>query len=336
MPRQARLDAPGVLHHVMVRGIERRAIFLDDTDRQDFVDRLAGLSQDTVVPIFAWSLLPNHTHLLLRSGGPGLSALKRRLLTGYAVRFNRRHRRCGHLFQNRFKSILVEDEPYFLELVRYLHLNPVRAHLVTSVAELDTYRWSGHARLVGRVNDGWQAVEEVLGRFGRRAGRARQAYRAFVAEGFTQGTRPELMGGGLKRSRWGWEPTPKLVRGRERWAFDERILGSGDFTHDVLADLAHSDRSTQGGTRKMDPSQLLRKLTDRLECSAEGLRARPWQSATVSRRSVVSHVGVVHLGHSLRAMARCLGVSAPTVLRDVRRGADEIKRLGMTVEQLLA
>ncbi len=118
MPRGPRLDAPGTLHHIMVRGIERRPLFRDDRDRRDLLDRLATVGQVTGLQILAWALLPNHVHLLGRTGARPLATAMRRLLTGYAGAFNRRHRRHGHLFQNRYKSILVEEEPYLLELQR--------------------------------------------------------------------------------------------------------------------------------------------------------------------------------------------------------------------------
>ncbi len=116
MPRGPRLDAPGVLHHVMVRGLERRALFRDDRDRADFVQRLAALAAAQAVAVYAWALLPNHAHLLVRTGRRPLPAAMRALLAGYATAFNRRHQRVGHLFQNRYKSIVVEEEPYLLEL----------------------------------------------------------------------------------------------------------------------------------------------------------------------------------------------------------------------------
>ncbi len=118
MPRGPRLDAPGVLHHVMVRGWERRAIFRDDRDRADFVRRLAALAEGGAFAVCAWALLPNHAHLLVRTGTRPLPGAMRSLLSGYAGAFNRRHQRTGHLFQNRYKSIVVEEEPYLLELQR--------------------------------------------------------------------------------------------------------------------------------------------------------------------------------------------------------------------------
>lgn len=106
MPRTARLDAPGVLHHVICRGIERREVFLDDADRADSVRRLAALATDGAITLCAWALMPNHIHLLCRTREIPLSRSMHRLLTGYVVNFNRRRTRHGHLFQNRFKSIV--------------------------------------------------------------------------------------------------------------------------------------------------------------------------------------------------------------------------------------
>ena len=127
MPRKARIDAPGALHHIICRGIERRKIFLNDIDRDDFVDRLSMIVSESETLCYAWALIPNHFHLLLKTGNTPIATVMRRLLTGYAVGFNHRHRRYGRLFQNRYKSILCQADPYLLELVRYIHLNPLRA-----------------------------------------------------------------------------------------------------------------------------------------------------------------------------------------------------------------
>ena len=166
MPRQARLDAPGTLHHIIVRGIERRNIVDDDTDRNRFVKRLGRLSVELQMPVYAWALLTNHAHILLHSGLAGVSTFMRKLLTGYAVNYNRRHNRHGHVFQNRYKSIVCEEDAYFKELVRYIHLNPLRAGMVDKMHKLDWYRWSGHTFVMGRRKNNWQAVDYVLDRFG--------------------------------------------------------------------------------------------------------------------------------------------------------------------------
>jgi putative transposase len=180
MPRGARLDVPGTLHHVMVRGIERRTIVDEDEDREDFLSRVGTLAGETGTAIYAWALMGNHAHILLRSGAGGLPTFMRRLLSGYAASYNRRHRRHGHLFQNRYKSIVCEEDPYFKELVRYIHLNPVRAKLVDSLGKLERYPWCGHGVVLGRRRWDWQDRDYVLSWFGRKEGEAREAYRRFA------------------------------------------------------------------------------------------------------------------------------------------------------------
>ena len=137
MPRKARIDAPGALHHIIARGIERGDIFTDDFDRNNFLKRLGKIVVETDTRCYAWALVPNHFHLVLKTGCAPIATVMRRLLTGYAGYYNRRHRRCGHLFQNRYKSILCQEDSYLKELVRYIHLNPLRAGLVDSLKSLD-------------------------------------------------------------------------------------------------------------------------------------------------------------------------------------------------------
>ncbi len=145
MPRQSRIDTPGALHHIMIRGLEGKNIFKDNKDRDDFMDRLGNILLDTSTPCYAFALMSNHVHLLLRTGLVPVAQVMRRLLTGYAVKLNRRHRRTGKLFQNRYKSILCQEDPYLLELVRYIHLNPLRAGLINDYAKLGNFKYCGHS-----------------------------------------------------------------------------------------------------------------------------------------------------------------------------------------------
>ena len=206
MPRGARLDAPGTLHHVMIRGIERRTIVDDEKDREDFVSRLGKLSEETETAIYAWALMTNHAHILLRSGPAGLASFMRRLLAGYAAAYNRRHKRFGHLFQNRYKSIICEEDPYFKELVRYIHLNPLRAGLVDMLSKLNRYKWCGHSALLGTRKNNWQDLAYVLKWFGTRQGPARKAYLEFVK---TRGRSRAAAGAGGGRS----DPQPGRLVG---------------------------------------------------------------------------------------------------------------------------
>ena len=166
MPRLPRLDAPGAVHHVMLRGIERREIFVDDADRRDLRARLVRLVPELGFACFAWAFMPNHLHLVLKTGPAPLSRLIARAATGYATRFNRRHDRVGHLFQNRFRSDLVKDSGHLRTLVRYVHANPLRAGFVDSLDGLAVYPWAGHAELVGTSPTALVRRDEVLSWFG--------------------------------------------------------------------------------------------------------------------------------------------------------------------------
>ena len=180
MPRKSRIDAPGTLHHIIARGIDRQDIFRDNQDRDNFLKRLGRIITETQTACFAWALIPNHFHLLLRTGTTPISTLMRRLLTGYSVSFNNRHHRCGHLFQNRYKSILCQEDSYLLELVRYIHLNPLRAGIADGLSALDTYRYSGHAVMLNRCQNSWQNTEYILRRFAKNNATAQNRYRKFV------------------------------------------------------------------------------------------------------------------------------------------------------------
>ena len=161
MPRCGRIDFPGALHHVIIRGINRAAIFRDNNDRENFVRRLQKGLVETKLRCYAWVLMLNHVHLLLRTGPQPLTKLMRCLLTGHAIYFNLRHNRAGYLFQNRYKSILCDDEAYLLQLVRYIHLNPLRANIISSLQELNTYPWCGHSVLLGNEKAEWQDTGEI-------------------------------------------------------------------------------------------------------------------------------------------------------------------------------
>lgn len=320
MPRKARLDAPGTLHHVIVRGIERREIVSDNRDRENFVNRMGTLAADTGTAIYAWALMPNHAHILLRSGPGGLPRYMRRLLSGYAGWYNRRHRRHGHLFQNRYKSIVCEEDPYFQELVRYIHLNPLRAKLAESLHQLQSYRWCGHAVIVGRRSNGWQDRDYVLRWFGSTRRKATQAYRHFIKQGTDQGRRPELVGGGLIRSQGGWSAVKAMRRLGLKEKSDDRILGSGDFVEQII-------RQADDNVKYQLPSH---ELGDHAAALVQAVceRERVSQEALLSgsRRQNVSKVRlelaaklVNELGLSLAESARQLGVSTSAIANALRR-----------------
>jgi putative transposase len=181
MPRRARIDAPGVVQHVMVRGIEKRTIFADDHDRNDLIVRLSRILPECGATCFAWALMPNHVHLVVRTGSDSVSRLMARVGTGYARRFNERHERVGHLFQNRFLSRVVGDDADLACVVRYVHRNPIAAGIVASIEDLAAFGWTGHAALMGRAEpQQFHQVAEALHLFGETPCEARAQLLAFM------------------------------------------------------------------------------------------------------------------------------------------------------------
>jgi len=317
MPRSARLDAPGVLHHVIGRGIERRSIFLSDVDRNDFLSRLEILSEEGCIKVYAWVLLPNHFHLLCKTGKMSLARSMRRLLTGYAVSFNLRHRRSGHLFQNRYKSIVCQEDSYLMELVRYIHLNLMRARIAKGLGELSRSPWSGHSALMGYQKREWQDTEYVLSYFGKGTGRRRK-YLRFVREGIKVGRRPELVGGGLVRSKGGWSGVLALRKRRERVASDARILGDGEFVERVLEEWDEIGRANLRIPRDRGSLSLLaQQICENWGVTMEELRSGSRRRVALGAREEFSQMAVKGLGYSGAEAARYLGVTGSCVTRIV-------------------
>jgi putative transposase len=318
----------------MVRGLDRQPIFRTDEDRREFLDRLGDACDVTDLRVLAWALLPNHAHLLVRTGVRPLSTAMRILLTGYAGVFNRRHKHTGHLFQNRYKSILVEEEPYLLQLVQYIHLNPIRTGVVKGMTALDRYPWTGHHTLLGRTAHPWQATVEVLGRFAETKRVARRRYHQFVASGLTQGRRRDLQGGGLRRSANGWKGVAALRRGREAWAADERVLGSSEFVERVLSTVAESSVPSKVLAEKAFPG-LLRRCATAWGLSPAELVGGGRRRAVARARMAASYLAVQHLGMSIARVAELVGIS-PTVVREGgTRGERLLRERGLTPDALL-
>jgi putative transposase len=322
MPRTARLDTPGLLHHVMIRGIERRRIFDDNVDHNNFIERLSILLPETNTKCYAWAFVFNHAHFLLRSGLPGISTLMRRLLTGYAVSYNRRHKRHGQLFQNRYKSIICQEDVYLNELVRYIHLNPLRANIVPAMKELDKYAYCGHSALLGKKKNKWQDVKYVLGLFGTKVGEARRKYRAYVEQGIVDGRRPELVGGGLIRSLGGWDAAKKMrLSGQDRIKSDQRILGESDFVQDVLFDSEENlSRKYKLKNQGFDFEKILDRVANIFDLEKNYITAKGRQKDRVQARDLACYWAVVELGISMANLSEKLRMTIAAVSYAVKRG----------------
>lgn len=322
MPRQSRIDTPGAVHHVMIRGIERRAIFRNDKDRESFLDRMGRILLESSTPCYAWSLLGNHAHFLMKTGKMPIARLMRRVLTGYAVTFNRRYGRTGHLFQNRYKSILCEEDVYLLELVRYIHLNPLRAGLVKDLRELGAYEYSGHAVLMGKSKREWQDREYVLRHFGQAQGEAKRAYGKYVSEGVRQGRRPELVGGGLLRSVGGWKEVKAMRASGERVQGDERILGGSVFVDRVLKESEEEwEKGALFRKRGLDMRGLVEKVACHFGVDAESLKSASKVSPVAKARAVLCYLGVRKMGLTAASIAKEIGISPSAVSRAIPRAS---------------
>jgi REP element-mobilizing transposase RayT len=304
----------------MIRGIEKGRIVKDDEDRARFVSRMGTLAKQTGTAIYAWALLSNHAHILLRSGQSGMAVLMRRLLTGYAVAYNRRHKRYGHVFQNRYKSIVCEEDPYFQRLVCYIHLNPLRSGLVHSLEELDSYPWCGHGVVMKQSCNDWQDQEYVLEYFGKTEGRARKAYRQCLQEQSRKERQPELTGGGLIRSMGGWS----VVKGKRKqgeWEQgDERILGSSVFVQEVLK---HTEESVKHQIGFRETGKRVEKELEKV-CRESGVTVELLQTGSRIQplpklRKKIAGKFVKEYGMTLAETARQLGVSTSAVARIIQR-----------------
>ncbi len=320
MPRKARIDAAGALHHIMIRGIERTAIFVDDRDREDFLKRLEKVLTESLTPCYAWALMRNHVHLLLRTGSLGIATVMRRLLTGYAVSFNKRHRRHGHLFQNRYKSVLCEEDRYFRQLVAYIHLNPVRAVVVADVAALKGYAWTGHSALMGQVDREWQDTGYVLSLFGGSVPEARRNLQRHMVKWHEKGRCTELTGGGLIRSSGGWQAVKEAHRDGIRLSSDERILGSSDFVENTLKAAGEKfDRRMKLRSAGLDLSALIREICRYFGVEESEVTSATRQTRIARVRALISYMASRELSISGSVVARRLNQDRSAICRAAQR-----------------
>jgi len=254
----------------------------------------------------------------------------RRLLTGYAVSYNRRHKRSGHLFQNRYKSVICEEDRYLKELVRYIHLNPLRAKIVPDLDELDRYPYCGHSVLVGKKKREWQDSEYILGFFGRKISEARKAYRSYVEKGISMGRRPELVGGGLIRSVGGWDEVKKMrLSGQDRIKGDQRILGESDFVADVLSEAEeHFSRKYRFRNRGFDFEKVVERVSSLFDLEKEYITGRGRQRDRVRARDLLCYWCAVELGMLMADLAERLSMTLAAVSCAVKRGEIIAKRRG--------
>jgi REP element-mobilizing transposase RayT len=285
MARRIRLDAPGAIHHVMVRGLDGMQIFRDADDYHDFVGRMVRVFIAECAPCLGWVLMPNHGHFLMRTDEGGLARIMRRLNTGYAQRFNRRWSRRGYLFQNRFASRRATSDPDLMVLVRYVHRNPLRAGLVRSLAELEGFPWCSYGALMGRRPPlPFEAVADALELFATDVVVARERVR-----------------------RWMDAPGADLAQ-----------TGAP-----ALPAMAAATRVTDlelEGTVGLEA--LLAAARSHYCVGEEDLASGRKKPGLVRVRAVVAYWAVARLRIPCAAVAQALGISASTVSASVDRGRE--------------
>ena len=327
MARHCRLDWMGAAHHVMARGVGKCPIFLDSTDGEDFLRRLSRLVVECDISLMAWVMMPNHIHLLTRTGEVPLGKFMQRLLTGYAGFFNREHGRVGHLFQNRFKSILVQEDLYFFELVRYIHLNPLRAGLVADLEELEMYPWCGHGGLTGALRMPWLDRGTVLDRFCETfSSTGEQAYLEYLRAAPDEDAGSVFDTGTIRIGTKGLtmlgdaEHSSSCGRGHD-------ILGSREFASSVMERLKGT-RTLLGRARWSRHEAVVDtlRLIERRYRLPEGMLSRENRTPGVVRaRELACYVLMEHLGMSLSDAARLLRKAPSSVSRAVQRMAKRIE-----------
>jgi putative transposase len=329
MPRHKRLEISSGICHVIQRGIERREIFKDDADREEFLRRLEEGLNATGSKCYGWALMPNHFHLLIRTGVKPLSDLMRKLSTGYAMYFNARHKRRGYVYQNRYKSIFCQEESYLLELVRYIHLNPLRGRLVKDMVELNNYKWSGHAALMGRRKAVFQSTGEILERFGNTKQTAIKGYVEFVQEAKDKGRRDDLTGGGLRRSAGGWSGVFALRGSGQTWRGDERVLGDGAFVDQVLKDSEEEILKRERLTREgWDSGRIIKRVCTLFGISESQILKRGRESVMSRARGVAAYWMNKELGISCADIGKKFGITKQSAREAAMRGESIVKDNG--------
>lgn len=319
----------------MGRGLERRRILALSTDKQDFINRLETGLAETGTQCLAWAIMDNHYHLLLRVGETPLSDLMRKLLGGFATAYNRRHNRVGYVFQNRYKSILCDEESYLLELVRYIHLNPVRADMVDGLAGLDTYQWTGHAVLLGIHRQKWQHTDTILARFGQQTTAARRAYQQFILKGLNNDSRVDYGGGGLIRSYGGWQNLDQASQEHERKIGDERILGDSHFVETSLKnDELRVELSEQLRRAGWDLEILIHAACAFFQADPARVNQKSRQNGLSFARSVICYLGVRQMRLSSTIIGGRLGMGQSAVSMASNRGRTICEDKKLTLERL--
>ena len=323
MPRRGRLHIPGGCYHVIGRGLERRFIFEDPADKRDFLARFGSNLRRSGSQCLAWALMSNHYHFLIRAGSRPLGKLMAPVLGGFAGYYNRRHCRSGYVFQNRFSSILCDEDSYLLELTRYIHLNPLRAQMLSDLDQLSRYPWTGHAGVVGRHRQNWHAIDGLLLHFGENTRQARRRYLEFVRAGLHGMSEAKLSGGGLVRSHGSWESIGRLRKEHIFCIGDERILGGSEFVERALKeDELAVELKTRLAKEGWDLEKLIQHICGRCGIEISDILLRVRGNSVSKAKALVCFLASERLGSKSVRIAERLRISQPAVSKWASKGRE--------------
>jgi len=326
MPRTGRLHIPGGCFHIYGRGLEKRCIFQHDVDKRDILSRFGKLLQKTNSQCLAWALMSNHYHFLIRAGASPLEKLMAPVLGGFASSYNRRHDRCGYVFQNRFASILCDERNYLLELIRYIHLNPFTAGMVDNFDELGRYPWTGHAGILGHYRQDWHSTDEVLAHFGTSKSTAIKNYLEFTHAGLDAPGRDNLSECGLVRSYCGWETISRLREDHKVRIGDERILGDSAFVERALREDELTIESRSRLNRLgCNLEWLIKAVCDHFCISESELMKKSRGNGISKAKAMICHCGTRKLGLKAREIAGRLGISQPAVSKWIGKCGEDVE-----------
>jgi REP element-mobilizing transposase RayT len=326
MPRAARLDVPDGLFHVISRAIDRHALFDGPTERARYLELLGRALRHTDARVLAWCIMSNHVHLVVQAGQQPLWRLMKAVHVGYAMWKNRRDGRIGPLFAERYKAILVDREEYLVDLVRYVHLNPVRARVV---ARPEDSTWSSHRAYLGLdPQPAWLHSTDVLGLFGTVLAGSRQAFASFVTAGIGEERSPVLSGD--ERLRLASLAVPMFGDG---YRPSDAIVGSEEFVARTMSGLHRAStgarvRDREGRERARPAASRLADLVcDVLALERTTFDAMPQARGPARARQILAHVWVdVYRGPRI-ALARELRVRSEQVTRWHHRYLEQVDAL---------
>lgn len=318
----------------MVRGVAGFAILPDDVDKFVFLKRARKPFDGDALTCLVWALMTNHGHLVSRTGGTDLSAGMHQLNTEYGSYFNRRHRRQGHVFQNRFKSLLIEEETYLLRAVRYVLLNPIKGDLVRDLDELADYPWTSFPALMGRSADRLGDVEFTLRLFADRQDVARRELRDWLLDGLANPDPFERlieMPTGRPPKELEEELHAALIGDRDSYA-----VGNSRFISTILS-AANAPRAARRPfvPQGWDLDGLLSRVCTELTVNEADLRLGRRYASVSKARAAVAWIGTAYLGVSHTDLALELGVSRPAISKALARGkAVTDEQLGSLLSEL--